>query len=132
MAGVVVTFTVTSGGGVVTDGSIATNPDGTARVGSWTLGTTPGLNTLMASVNGLPSVTFGAVGYLPPVPACVPAGSIHDFGTTTNGDLGGAGLPVRRVSDYLPTTLSEDGAYVFKLSATLDANLYLGTPIFLQ
>ena len=131
MAGVVVTFTVTSGGGVVTDGSVATSPDGTARVGSWTLGTTPGLNTLMASVNGLPSVTFGAVGYLPPPPACVPGGSSHDFGTTTNGDLGGADCLSDGVfTDYLPTTLSEDGAYFFKLSATFDAYLYLGTAIF--
>ena len=97
MGGVAVTFTVASGGGTVTGGSVATNSAGIAMVGSWILGETPGLNTLTASVNGLPSITFGAVGYIAPVPTCIPSGSTHDFGTTTSGDLGGADCLVGRV-----------------------------------
>lgn len=50
--GVTVTFTVSTGGGSVTGGTAVTDANGVATVGSWTLGATPGLNTLMASVAG--------------------------------------------------------------------------------
>lgn len=57
--GVAVTFTPSTGGSVT--GSTATsNAAGEARVGSWTLGSTVGPNTLVASAGSLPSVTFTA------------------------------------------------------------------------
>jgi adhesin/invasin len=59
--GLTVTFAVTGGGGSVTGASQATDADGVATVGSWTLGTIAGANTLQASVNGL-STTFTATG----------------------------------------------------------------------
>src|SRR5438094_4209471 len=62
VADVTVTFTVTAGGGTVSPTSGATNGSGIAAVTSWTLGTTPGTNTLTASPTGLTDspVTFTA------------------------------------------------------------------------
>ena len=59
-----VTFTVTSGGGSVTGGTAQSDGDGMATVGSWTLGPTPGANTLAATAPGLSGspVTFTATG----------------------------------------------------------------------
>jgi len=65
--GASVTFAVTSGGGSLTDPTTATtNASGVAQVGGWTLGTTPGTNTISATV-ALPNlsgnpVTFTATG----------------------------------------------------------------------
>lgn len=47
-ANVVVNFQVLSGGGTVTGASATTNASGIATVGSWTLGNTPGAQTLAA------------------------------------------------------------------------------------
>ena len=54
-----VAFAVATGGGSVTSATTATSADGIATVGSWTLGTTSGTNTLTAAVNGI-STTFTA------------------------------------------------------------------------
>jgi len=62
VAGVAVTFAVSSGGGSLTGGSQTTGSGGLATVGSWTLGTTAGSNTLTASAAGLGSVVFTATG----------------------------------------------------------------------
>ncbi|MBK8004309.1 MAG: Ig-like domain-containing protein [Gemmatimonadetes bacterium] len=62
VSGVSVTFSVTGGGGSLTGGSQVTNAGGLATVGSWTLGTSAGANTLQASVTGLGSVSFAATG----------------------------------------------------------------------
>ncbi len=53
VAGVAVTFAPVLGGGSVTGGSATTNASGIATVGSWTLGTTAGANTLTATSGGL-------------------------------------------------------------------------------
>ena len=60
LAGVTVTFAVASGGGVVFGAVATTGSNGVATVGQWNLGSSPGSNTLTASVDGLPSVTFTA------------------------------------------------------------------------
>ena len=62
--GVHVTFAVASGGGSVTGADAVSGADGIAAVGSWTLGGTPGENTLTATVAGLAGspVTFTATG----------------------------------------------------------------------
>jgi hypothetical protein len=60
VAGSAVTFTVTQGGGSVTGGSATSDASGVATVGSWTLGTTAGTNSLRARISGGASVTFTA------------------------------------------------------------------------
>jgi len=64
VSGVSVTFAVASGGGSATGTSTTTNASGIAAVGSWTLGTTAGSNTLTATSSGLAGspVTFAATG----------------------------------------------------------------------
>lgn len=64
VAGVAVTFAVASGGGSLTGGNLTSNASGIATVGSWTLGTTAGTNTLAATATGLAGspVTFTATG----------------------------------------------------------------------
>ncbi|HYW32556.1 MAG TPA: Ig-like domain-containing protein [Gemmatimonas sp.] len=62
--GVNVAFAVTSGGGTINPGSVATNASGTASLTSWTVGATAGANSVSASVPGLAGspVTFIATG----------------------------------------------------------------------
>ncbi|MEO5824469.1 MAG: hypothetical protein ABIR59_01125 [Gemmatimonadales bacterium] len=62
IAGVTVTFAVRSGGGSLIGNTVSTDAGGVAAVGSWTLGTVAGPNTMTATVIGLPSVTFTAAG----------------------------------------------------------------------
>ena len=64
--GIQVTFAVTGGGGSVTGATTTTSASGVATVGSWTLGGSPGSNTLTATaqpagLTGNP-VTFTVVG----------------------------------------------------------------------
>lgn len=66
MAGIEVTFAVTSGGGSLTNGDAVTNDAGIATAGQWTLGVAAGINTMTATVAGLPPVTFIATGTIPP------------------------------------------------------------------
>lgn len=56
-----VTFTVNSGGGSIASSTALTNTSGDAVAPAWTLGSTPGTNSLTASINGL-SATFTATG----------------------------------------------------------------------
>jgi len=62
VAGSVVTFSVTAGGGSLTGGVQTTSASGTATVGRWTMGSTLGTNTLSASSPGLlgSPITFTA------------------------------------------------------------------------
>jgi Regulator of chromosome condensation (RCC1) repeat len=61
VAGESVTFSVTTGGGSVVGASATSTTSGIATVGGWTLGSTPGNNTLTASASGLASVEFSAI-----------------------------------------------------------------------
>ncbi|MFI5311215.1 MAG: beta strand repeat-containing protein [Gemmatimonadales bacterium] len=56
-----VSFAVASGGGSLTGATQISDNDGAATVGSWTLGSAAGANTLTATVSGLPPVTFTAM-----------------------------------------------------------------------
>ncbi|HEY4321281.1 MAG TPA: Ig-like domain-containing protein [Gemmatimonadales bacterium] len=58
--GVVVTFHVTAGGGSIGDSVVTTGSNGTATLPSWTLGSTPGANTVIASTPSGASITFTA------------------------------------------------------------------------
>lgn len=62
VAGATVNFVVTGGGGSVLGATQTTNAAGIATVGGYTLGLTPGTNTLVARVAGLADVTFTAIG----------------------------------------------------------------------
>jgi hypothetical protein len=62
VSGATVNFTVTGGGGSVTGGAALVGANGVATVGSWTLGTSAGVNTLQAAHGALTPVTFTAQG----------------------------------------------------------------------
>ena len=62
IAGVAVTFAVTSGGGIVQGTPVQTGADGIARPTRWILGTTPGSNGAEARVVGKDPVAFQATG----------------------------------------------------------------------
>ncbi len=53
MAGVTVTFSAAAGGGTVTGSTATTSAQGIASVGGWTLGPTPGPNTLRAAAGNI-------------------------------------------------------------------------------
>ena len=61
MAGVVVSFSVTAGGGTLSAATATTDATGRAAT-RLTLGSDPGTNTVSATVEGLESVTFTAIG----------------------------------------------------------------------
>lgn len=71
VAGVVVTFTVSSGGGTASGTTATSNASGIATVGSWVMGALTGTNTLTASAPGLASVVFSATSSSAPVIASV-------------------------------------------------------------
>ena len=66
MAGVVVTFSVTAGGGTLSSATATTEANGRAAT-RLTLGSQPGTNTVEATVEGLEPVTFTAIGQVSPV-----------------------------------------------------------------
>jgi glucose/arabinose dehydrogenase/predicted small lipoprotein YifL len=57
-----VTFVVVAGNGSVSGANQTTDANGIATVGAWTLGPSPGPNTLSARTAGLPEVTVSATG----------------------------------------------------------------------
>ena len=59
-AGIVVTFAILSGGGLITGAVVTSNSAGIARLGAWTLGTLPGTSMVTATSGSLGSVTFSA------------------------------------------------------------------------
>lgn len=109
VAGIPVTFSVASGGGSIAGEVAATGADGIARVGSWTLGTTAGENTLHAQVEGLElegsPATFAATGVAGPVspeqstlaasPALIPASNGDAASTLTATARDAFGNPIR-------------------------------------
>ena len=66
MAGVVVSFAVTAGGGTLSSATATTDANGRART-RLTLGSEVGTNTVSATVEGLEPVTFTAVGQESPL-----------------------------------------------------------------
>lgn len=123
VSGVTVTFTVGSGGGSVTAPTATTNAAGIAAVGSWTLGANSGTNTLIASANGVPAVTFHAIAASAKCGARTP----HVLGTSTVGTLETNDCQFSDGSfvDFFSTTLPEANAYLFRQTATFDTYLDL-------
>jgi hypothetical protein len=67
VSGVLVTFAVTQGNGIVLGGAVNTNANGIATVAGWSLGQIVGTNSLSASVAGIATpVTFTATGLAGP------------------------------------------------------------------
>ena len=129
-ANVAVSFVVASGGGSVTGGTTTTNGFGIATVGSWTLGSA-GTNTLTATAQGLPPVTFTATAQ----PNLCSITTPHTFGSTTNGALSTTDCQLSDGTyiDFYSVTLPQADAYVFHQAASYDTYMYLdasdGTPI---
>ena len=69
VSGVVVTFAVASGGGSATGLTPTTDAFGVATVGSWTLGTIAGANTLTATAAGISGSVTSRRPALPAAPA---------------------------------------------------------------
>ena len=88
MAGVPVAFNVASGGGSVSGAAATTNSSGIATVGSWTLGTAVGANTLVASTGSLTPVTFTATA------AAGAAASITKTGGDAQTAAAGSAVPI--------------------------------------
>jgi hypothetical protein len=131
LGGAHVTFAVTSGGGSITGANATTSPTGIATVGSWTLGTSLGTNTLTATTGSLPAVTFTAIGGDP-----CEANATHTIGTTTSGGLTVSDCKFADGTfvDFYAVTISTDGTYVFnQKSGVFDTFLILyltgGDPI---
>ena len=114
MAGVSVTFAVTAGGGSVTGSTVASSPAGVATVGSWTVGTAEGVNTVTAT-SGTLSLAFTANSVDP----CV-IGATHSIGGTTNGELTASDcrFPDGSFVDLIGTVLSTAGTYTFSQSSS--------------
>ncbi len=96
VSGVAVTFAVASGGGSITGANATTNAAGIATVGSWTLGSTAGANTLSASAAGLTTVTFTATAAAP-VPAAIAVSAGNGQSATVSTSV--AIAPAVRVTD---------------------------------
>jgi len=129
VSGVSVTFAVASGGGAITGATATTNVSGIATVGSWTLGPTPGGNTLTASVSGLTSVTFSATGTnpLPQILLSLPGNLVPVGGTSAlavklSQPAPAGGVTVTVTSDSTNViTVAAPGTLVFAAGDTLKA-----------
>jgi alpha-tubulin suppressor-like RCC1 family protein len=117
IAGVAVAFVVTAGGGTLTTSSPVTDATGTARIGAWRLGLTPGVNGLSVSVGTAPAEAFSATAVDLTVLA-ISAGGTHScaalasdgrcWGTNINGQLGNGtvspdSMPVVVTGALVPT-----------------------------
>jgi hypothetical protein len=115
-----------SGGGSITGATAVTNAAGVATVGSWTLGNSVGVNSLSATVTGLPSVTFTAGA----ISAVCTVRSTHTFGTSSSGTFSSddCQLPDGSFVDFYTTSVPQAGAYFFRESAAFDTYLLLAMP----
>jgi hypothetical protein len=102
VSGVAVTFEVTAGSGSITGPTQITDGAGIAAVGSWTLGSTVGTNTLTARADGLTgsAITFTASGVAEPAAG---AGCfVDDLGRTYCADPGPPVLPTVATHQHPP------------------------------
>ncbi len=108
--GVSVTFSVASGNGSITGGSATTDASGIATIGSWTLGTTAGANSLTASASGYASATINATGTVGAASATTSTVSASPTSLTANGSATST-LTVR-LKDANGNNLTTGGASV--------------------
>jgi hypothetical protein len=128
VSGVAVTFTVTAGGGSmdgITSVTTLTNRNGKASV-DWTLGSTPGANTLRATalgLNGSP-VIFGATAFTPLYVANQNSNSITVYEAESDGNVS----PVRTIAGS-STGLSLPGNIVLDQLGQLYVTNYTGNSV---
>ena len=126
MAGVTVTFTVTAGGGSVTGGTTPTDAQGIATVGSWTLGPSPGANTLRATAGSI-SINITATAVTgPPSALSIQSGNNQ---TWVQGSLLPASPSVVVTDGQFPVpgahvlfTVASGGGSVFGANQTTDSD----------
>jgi len=104
--GVAVVFSIASGGGSVSGSSPITDATGTAAVGGWTLGSSPGTNTLHATLEALTPVVFTATA-LPGPPTQLD--KIAGDGQTANVGTPVGVAPTVRISDALGNPIAGVG-----------------------
>ena len=84
ISGVPVTFAVTAGGGNITGANTVTDIDGVARVASWTMGVTPGLNRLTVTAGSLAPVQINATAAMSPAFVVIHEGNNQSAPVATN------------------------------------------------
>ena len=120
-----VIFTVASGDGSVTGATQLTGSDGIATVGSWTLGTAAGANTLLASGAGLTGspLTFAATGTVSGAFASLidtaPAGAFHDKLFVTQPKVKVVDASGNGINGIMVTVSRSTGSVSGTLSGTL-------------
>ncbi len=117
ISGVTVTFTVASGGGLVTGATPVTDATGVARVGSWVLGFVPGGQSLSVTRAGVPPALVAAIATDFPIGmvaaggfstcALSPAGSGWCWGANGAGQLGNG----TTLAATLPTAVQGGGTF---------------------
>ncbi len=100
---VMVRWRITSGGGKVVNDSVRTTGSGNATSGGWTLGTTAGQQTLQATADGIPAVTFTATATAGPLSRLTPV-SIGDQQAPVNTPV--PSLPAVRAEDQYGNPLA--------------------------
>ncbi|WP_309671015.1 leishmanolysin-related zinc metalloendopeptidase [Gemmatimonas sp.] len=108
---VMVRWRITGGGGKVVNDSVRTTGSGDATSGGWTLGTTAGQQTLQATADGIPAVTFTATANAGPLSRLTPV-SATDQQATVNTPV--PALPAVRAEDQYGNPVS-GAAIVFTI-----------------
>ena len=128
VAGAVVNFAIVQGGGSLSSENATSDPDGIARLQSWTLGSEEGLNEVTAAVAGVGSVSFTAT-----TEAAAPAAVVAASAQQQTGDVGQpvAEPPAVRVTDALDNPVAgvvvdfaivQGGGSIVAEAATSDAD----------
>ena len=115
IAGAVVTFSVTAGGGMLSSTTATTDANGRAR-STLTLGSQPGTNTVTATVAELESVTFTASGYAIP----------HSL-TKVSGEGQEGAASTQLAEPFVVSVLDEDGAAIAGAAVTFSVTAGGGT-----
>lgn len=128
-ANVTVTFNITAGGGLLTDATQTTASDGSATLGSWRLGATPGENRVAVSSPGLTSVQFVAQSLLSPkcsvLEPYVPFASVN--AALTDDDCL---LPNEFYHDFFQVNLASSQSILFtQTSVVIDPYLLIADAI---
>lgn len=100
---VMVRWRIASGGGKVVNDSVRTTGAGDATSGGWTLGTTAGQQTLQATADGIPAVTFTATANPGPLSRLTPVNAV-DQQATVNTPV--PSLPAVRAEDQYGNPVS--------------------------
>jgi Tol biopolymer transport system component len=101
VAGASVTFAVASGGGSITGTGATTNASGIATLGSWTLGSSAGSNTVSATLAGVAgaTVTFTATATpIPPLVIAITGGVERGQTVSLSFTQSGASIPASAVT----------------------------------